>query len=44
LRSDLIHRASAEVLEMTADEWMTVGGEIVMWVPEKIDVSDSWTV
>jgi hypothetical protein len=48
LRGDLlIHLAHAEVLEMTAGEWMTVGEGSVTWVPEmslqpeKIDVSGS---
>jgi hypothetical protein len=46
LKSDpLIHQACAEVLEMTAGEWMTVGEGNVTQVPEmilhleKIDVS-----
>jgi hypothetical protein len=46
LKSDpLIHQAHAEVLEMTASEWMTVGEGNVTQVPEmnlqreKIDVS-----
>jgi hypothetical protein len=43
----LNHQAHAEVLEMTAGEWMTVGEVNATLVPEmilhpeKIDVSDS---
>jgi hypothetical protein len=42
LRGDpLIHQALDEVLEKTVGEWMTVGVENVMWVPEKTDVSNN---
>jgi hypothetical protein len=45
----LIRQAHAEVLKMTANEWMTVGEGTVAWVlemilqPETIDVSDFYT-